>query len=164
MSRAYGPLEPGGLSGPAPGYARQMTWPETYGGEDVMLVDGREAGTYVFWFEVVNTGSLPLTFDEFEDSPSQIRRISRVRISAQAYESEAPQPRFGPLEDTTLEPGARRVLEATVTTTQGCRDRGILTMMGDLDLRYGYGPFSRTQSVAFPWTLTFTCDPLPRER
>jgi hypothetical protein len=129
-----------------------------------MVVDARKPGTYAFWFEVENTGRLPLTFDAYEDTTGQVRRISAVQISEQAYESTPSYPRFRPLDGAVLEPGDRRVLQATVTMTTPCRDRGFYATFDAVGLRYGYGPFSRSQSVRLPFDLTLLCKRLPRGR
>ena len=169
VSRSYGPLESlGGMSGPMPGGADRMVWDEAMSSRsvDAMLVDGRKDGTFSFFFEVENTGRLPLTLGSFrEDDPLVIARISDVRISTQSViEARGRPDTYLPLDGATLEPGERRVLQVKArwrSVCDGARGDGSTTSFSGFPLRYGYGPFSRTQEFEMPFDFVLLCGKLP---
>jgi hypothetical protein len=164
LSRSYGPLESlGGVNGPARGETRDVVRPETYGEGDVMVIDARKGGTFSFIFDVDNTGRLPLTFDAFQSEARHVW-ISDVRVSRLAYEESGGEPQFRPLEGAVIPAGETRTLRATVSM-EPCSENGAsYSKITGVDLRYGYGPFSRTQTVEMPFGLVMLCDMPPPEQ
>jgi hypothetical protein len=148
VSRSYGPVESrGGMSGPASADAGRMVWDLPLGsrGVESMVVDGRKDGSFQFFFEVTNTGRIPLTFSAFEDDPIVVARISDARISTKSVEEAGGKPKqYLPLDGARLEPGQRRTLEVTATWRAICDGglgEGSTTSLSGFPLRYGYGPF-----------------------
>jgi hypothetical protein len=168
-SRSYGTVESlGGFSGPIQGQATRMVWDEPLGSRSMesMVVDGRKDGSFRFHFDVTNTGRLPLTFDRYESDPVVIARVSDVRISTRSYEESDGRPEYRPLDGARLEPGESRAFEVTATWRAIC-DGGLAedstTSMSGFPLRYGYGPFHRTQQFEMPFDFVLICGKLPPE-
>jgi hypothetical protein len=164
VAGSYGPLVTCCTNGPVAEETRAVVRQDE-DGENLMLIDARRGGTFTFMFEVDNTGRLPLTFEGFrpQEQLERVAWVTDVSVSSQGYEESRGTPEYGTLEGAVVPADATRVLRATVTL-RPCLEtssRGTSTSLSAFDLRYGYGPFTRTQTVQMPFELVLLCDPLP---
>jgi hypothetical protein len=157
--RSYTPIELAGTSGPAPASVEVKFVPyDEVTGKKTYVVSGDEDGRFGIYFDVANTGRLPITIEGLGGDEGGGDTLSpRTRLNNAGDDGTS---RSSDFEPTTLGRGESTFLALEVLATNPCERYvyGSSIIWETVTLRYTYAAiFEREATLELPTAITLEC-------
>jgi hypothetical protein len=157
--RSYTPIELARTSGPTPATVEIGFVPyDKVTGKETYVVSGDEDGRFGIYFDVANTGRLPITIEGLGGDEGGGDTLSpRTRLNNAGQDGKSRSPDFEP---TKLGRGESTFLALEVLATNPCERyvHGSSIIWDTVTLRYTYARiFEREATLELPTAITLEC-------